>query len=91
MNEDGYRDVLSATEGKKEDKASWAGSFQRLKGRGLEDVQLIVGDKCLRLLEAAGEVFPEAKYQRCVVHFYRNIFSCVPRTRGKLMATLPSC
>ena len=30
--------------------------------------------KCLGMLEAVGEVFPEAKYQRCIVHFYRNVF-----------------
>ena len=37
---------------------------------GLDGVKLIVGDKCLGMLEAVGEVFPEAKYQRCTVHFY---------------------
>ena len=49
----------------KEDKASWVSFFQWLRGRGLEGVKLIVGDKCLGMLEAVGEVFPEAKYQRC--------------------------
>lgn len=88
VNEDGYREVLGAAEGMKEDKASWVSFFQWLKGRGLEGVQLVVGDKCLGMLEAVGEVFPEAKYQRCVVHFYRNVFSCVPRTKGKLVAKM---
>ena len=88
VNEEGYREVLGAAEGMKEDKASWINFFQWLKGRGLEGVQLIVGDKCLGMLEAVGEVFPEAKYQRCVVHFYRNVFSCVPRTKGKLVAKM---
>jgi transposase-like protein len=57
-----------------EDKASWVNFFQWLRGRGLDGVKLVVGDKCLGILEAVGEVFPEAKYQRCTVHFYRNIF-----------------
>ena len=35
------------------------------------------------MLEAVGEVFPEAKYQRCVVHFYRNVFSVVPKSKVK--------
>lgn len=35
-----------------------------------------------------GEVFPEAKYQRCVVHFYRNIFSVVPKSKVKLVAKM---
>jgi transposase-like protein len=38
------------------------------------------------MLEAVGEVFPEAKYQRCVVHFYRNVFSVVPKSKVKLVA-----
>ena len=51
-------------------------------------MKLIVGDKCLGMLEAVGEVFPEAKYQRCTVHFYRNVFSVVPRAKGKLVAKM---
>ena len=66
----------------KEDKASWQSFFQWLKSRGLEGVRLVVGDKCLGMLEAVGEVFPEAKYQRCIVHFYRNVFTVTPR--GKM-------
>lgn len=88
VNEDGYREVLGAAEGMKEDKASWVGFFQWLKGRGLEGVKLIVGDKCLGMLEAVGEVYPDAKYQRCTVHFYRNVFSVVPRSKGKLVAKM---
>ena len=49
---------------------------------------LLVGDKCLGMLEAVGEVFPEAKYQRCTVHFYRNVFSVVPRSKAKLVAKM---
>lgn len=88
VNEEGYREVLGAAEGMKEDKASWLNFFQWLKGRGLDGVQLIVGDKCLGMLEAAYEVLPDAKYQRCVVHFYRNVFSVVPRTKVKLVAKM---
>lgn len=88
VNEDGYREVLGAAEGMKEDKASWVNFFQWLRGRGLDGVRLIVGDKCLGMLEAVGEVFPEAKYQRCVVHFYRNVFSVVPRSKAKLVAKM---
>ena len=90
VNEDGYREVLGAAEGMKEDKASWLSFFQWLKGRGLEGVKLVVGDKCLGMLEAVYEVFPNAKYQRCTVHFYRNIFSVVPRSKGKLVAKMLS-
>ena len=88
VNEDGYREVLGAAEGMKEDKASWVSFFQWLCSRGLEGVKLIVGDKCLGMLEAVGEVFPEAKYQRCTVHFYRNVFSVTPRSKVKLVAKM---
>ena len=72
----------------KEDKASWVGFFQWLKSRGLDGVKLIVGDKCQGMLEAVGEVFPDAKYQRCTVHFYRNVFSVVPRSKVKHVAKM---
>lgn len=88
VNEDGYREVLGAAEGMKEDKASWAEFFKWLKSRGLDGVRLIVGDKCLGMLEAVGEVFPQAKYQRCTVHFYRNVFAVVPHSKVKLVAKM---
>ena len=40
------------------------------------------------MLEAVGEVFPDAKYQRCTVHFYRNVFSVVPKSKVKIMAKM---
>jgi putative transposase len=40
------------------------------------------------MLEAVGEVFPDAKYQRCTVHFYRNVFSVVPRSKIKIVAKI---
>ena len=49
----------------------------------IEGCQLIVGDKFLGMLDAVGEVFPESKYQRCVVHFYRKVFSAVPKAEIK--------
>ena len=88
VNEDGYREVIGAAEGMKEDKASWLAFLQWLKGRGLDGVRLIVGDKCLGMLDAAAEMFPQAKYQRCTVHFYRNVFSATPRSRMKLVAKM---
>jgi transposase-like protein len=88
VNKDGYREVLGAAEGMKEDKASWLSFFQWLKERGLEGVQLVIGDKCLGLLDAAAQVYPEAKYQRCTVHFYRNVFSVTPRNKMKIVAKM---
>lgn len=88
VNEDGYREVIGASEGMKEDKASWREFIKSLKERGLSGTQLFIGDKCLGLLEAVHEVFPEAKFQRCNVHFYRNVFSVTPRSKVKDVAAM---
>ncbi len=65
VNADRFREVLGAAEGMKEHKASWVSFFQWLRGRGLDGVKLIVGDKCLGMLEAVGEVFPDGNSALC--------------------------
>ena len=79
----GFRKILGVAEGAKEDKAGWSGFLRHLKERGLSGVKLIISDACLGLVESAAEFYPEAKWQRCTVHFYRNIFSVVPNTKMK--------
>jgi putative transposase len=88
VNEDGYREVIGAAEGMKEDTASWLEFLRSLKQRGLTGTQLFIGDKNLGLLEAVNEVYPDAKYQRCTVHFYRNVFSVTPRSKMKEVAAM---
>jgi len=88
VNEDGYREVIGAAEGMKEDKASWLSFAKSLKERGLEGAQLFVGDRCIGLLDAVNEVYPDAKFQRCTAHFYRNMFSVTPRSKMKEMAAM---
>ena len=83
VNQDGFRDILGVAEGAKEDAESWRNFLRGLKERGLSGVRLIVSDKCLGLVEAQGEFFPEAEWQRCVVHFYRNVMTAVPLDRVK--------
>ena len=78
VNQDGRREIIGAAEGMKEDRESWRNYFVWLKKRGLDGVQLIIGDKNLGLFEVISEMFPNAKYQRCIVHFYRNILTTVP-------------
>jgi len=88
VNEHGEREVIGATEGMKEDKESWLAFLRHLKERGLQGTQLFTADKCTGLIESMAEVFPQARYQRCVVHFYRNIFSVVPRKKVKETAAM---
>ena len=88
VNQDGYREILGAAEGMKEDRESWRNFFLWLKERGLSGVRLVVGDKSLGMLETIAEVFPEAKYQRCIVHFYRNVFTVVPRGKVRTVSMM---
>jgi transposase-like protein len=88
VDQDGYRRVLGVVEGHKEDKAGWLGFLKHLKQRGLTGVRLIISDACLGLVEAAAECFPEAAWQRCTVHFYRNVFSHVPRGKVREVAAM---
>jgi putative transposase len=88
VNEDGHREVIGAAEGMKEDKESWLNFLVSLKERGLTGTRLFIGDKSLGLLEAVNSVFPQAKYQRCTIHFYRNVFTVVPRNKVKQVAAM---
>jgi transposase-like protein len=88
VNAEGYREVLGVMEGAKEDTDSWRAFLRHLKERGLRGVRLVIADKCLGLVEALGECYPEAAWQRCVVHFYRNVFTVVPRGRAKEVAAM---
>ena len=88
VNEEGYRKVLGIAEGAKEDKAGWSGFLSHLKGRGLTGVRLFISDACRGLVEALDEHYPETKWQRCVVHFYRNVFSHTPRHKMREVTAL---
>jgi transposase-like protein len=88
VGRDGFRQVLGVMEGAKEDTESWRGFLRYLKGRGLTGVRLFVSDKCLGLVEALGEFYPQAAWQRCVVHFYRNVFTVVPKGKAQEVAAM---
>jgi transposase-like protein len=79
VDQEGYREVLGVAEGTKEDAESWRSFLRHLKERGLSGVQLFITDKCLGLVEALAEFYPEAAWQRCVVHWYRNVMTAVPQ------------
>jgi transposase-like protein len=88
VRDDGHREILGVVEGAKEDAESWRSFLRHLKERGLKGVRLVISDKCLGLVEALGEVYPEALWQRCMVHWYRNVFTVVPRGRAKDVAAM---
>jgi transposase-like protein len=84
----GYREILAVSEGAKEDTASWTNFLREMKQRGLKGVELFVSDKCLGLVENLAAFFPEAKWQRCVVHCYRNVWTAVPTGKVKEVAAM---
>lgn len=88
VNEYGYRKILGVCEGAKEDKAGWSSFLHHLKQRGLTGVQLFITDACMGLVESLAEYYPESKWQRCIVHFYRNVFSVVPRKKMPEVAAM---
>lgn len=88
VGKDGYRRILGVCEGHKEDKSGWSGFLAHLKNRGLRGVRLVVSDANLGLVESVSDYYPEADWQRCTVHFYRNVFSHVPNGKVKQVALM---
>ncbi len=88
VEKDGYRRILGVQEGHKEDKSGWSDFLAYLKNRGLKGVQLVVSDACIGLYESIGDYYPEAAWQRCMVHFHRNAANRVPSTKVKEVARM---
>lgn len=88
VDSDGYREILGVAEGSREDRESWQNFLRYLKDRGLHGVKLVVSDKSTGLVEVLGDFFPEAKWQRCVVHWYRNAFAKCPKRKAGLVAAM---
>ena len=90
VNSEGYREILGICEGAKEDKSGWSAFLRHLVDRGLTGVQLVISDACRGLIESAAEYLPEARWQRCMVHFYRNVFSTSVRAPHEQPIVCPS-
>lgn len=88
VNDDGYREVIGAAEGFTESAECWRDFLSWLKSRGLRGVKMITGDKAAAMTSAIAEVFPDAAYQRCTVHFYRNVLSKVPKQKRRKVAAM---
>ena len=79
VDDTGHREVVGVAEGMKEDGASWEQFVRSLIERGLRGVRLVVGDRCAGLVATVNSMLPDARYQRCTVHFMRNVLSRVSR------------
>lgn len=88
VNTEGFREILGVAEGMKEDAESWRSFLRQLLGRGLQGTQLVISDKACGLVNVLGDFFPGAQWQRCMVHFYRNVFSVTPKGQVKEVAAM---
>lgn len=88
VSAEGFREIIGVAEGAKEDKAGWSSFLKYLKERGLKNVRLFITDRNIGLVESLAEYYPASKWQRCIVHYYRNVFSVVPSGKVKEVAAM---
>jgi putative transposase len=86
VNQDGQREVLGLDAGPSEDGACWQGFLRDLVGRGLSGVQLVISDAHQGLKAAIATVLQGATWQRCRVHFIRNVLALVPKSAQEMVA-----
>jgi transposase-like protein len=82
----GDREVLGVEVGDSEDGAFWTAFLKGLRARGLTGVQLVISDHHLGLKAGIESVFIGAAWQRCRVHFMRNVLSKVPKASAEMVA-----
>jgi putative transposase len=83
---DGHREVLGFEVGDSEDGAFWTAFLRSLKTRGLAGVQLVISDAHAGLKNAIASVLLGAAWQRCRVHFLRNVLAQVPKGSAEMVA-----
>ena len=83
---DGHREVLGFAVGDSEDGAFWTAFLRTLKARGLAGTQLVISDAHTGLKAAIGAVLLGASWQRCRVHFMRNVLARVPKGNAEMVA-----
>src|SRR3712207_1432078 len=83
---DGHREVLGFAVGDSEDGAFWTAFLRSLKARGLAGTQLVISDAHIGLKAAIAAVLLGASWQRCRVHFMRNVLARVPKGNAEMVA-----
>ena len=82
----GDREVLGCAVGDSEDEAFWTEFLRSLRSRGLTGVRLVISDHHLGLKNAVATVMIGTAWQRCRVHFMRNVLARVPRANAEMVA-----
>jgi putative transposase len=85
---EGHREILGLDLITSEDGAGWTAFLRGLVARGLSGVQLVVSDAHGGLVDAIASVLPGAAWQRCRVHFVRNVHTKVPKAAQSMVGTL---
>jgi putative transposase len=88
VRESGDREILGFDLGPAEDATFWLGFLRSLVARGLQGVQLVISDAHEGLRKAIPAVFGGAVWQRCRVHFMRNVLSQVPKAQQDVVAVV---
>ncbi len=78
VDEEGFREVLAVEVASSEKGSAYASLLRGLVDRGLQGVRLVVSDDHEGIKAAVAGELPGAEWQRCVVHFQRNVLSSVP-------------
>lgn len=85
VSADGNREVLGIDVGDSEDGAFWTAFLRSLRARGLNGVRLVISDAHTGLKSAIAAVFSGAGWQRCRVHFMRNVLAKVPKASADMV------
>ena len=83
----GYSEIFGGAERIRKDRELRRNFLRYLEERGLAGVRLVISDKASGLVDALGDFYPAAKWQRCVVHWYRNAFGKCPARHARAVAT----
>jgi putative transposase len=86
VSDQGVREVLGWSVGDSEDETFWTGFLRSLKARGLHGVRLVTSDAHAGLKAAIRKTMQGASWQRCRVHFVRNLLSTVPKAHNEMVA-----
>jgi putative transposase len=86
VRDDGFREILALEVADTESEATYHGLFRSLKARGLRGVELVVSDDHQGLRAAVERHFQGASWQRCQVHYARNLLGMVGHARRKELA-----
>ena len=85
---DGRREVLGFDVGDTENEAFWTDFLRSLKARGLGGVQLVISDAHTGLKKAIATTLQGSAWQRCRVHFMRNVLAIVPKGNSEMVASI---